>query len=110
MARVRFPRPRRPRSYKAPVRGPFDWLALAWSRESQRKARVSNRKAWWWLTNLWHKPQQLPMALGAIVVILLLVGSGEVEVGVCIHKVGCVGSVDGGLVGTPGGRSVVVAP
>jgi len=79
----------RPRRYKEPVKGPFDWAALAWSKESRRKARRGNRKAFWVFSNLWYKPGRLLAVIGGTVVLLLLGQHGAVRAGICLHGVGC---------------------
>ncbi len=97
----------RPRRYREPIKGPFDFLARAWSKDAQVRARRGNRKAFWWISNLWYKPAHLLMVIGAVLAILLLLGEGAVWGGGCIRGVGCVAWDEGGIVAAPGGDAVV---
>ena len=100
----------RPRRYRQPVKGPFDWLALAWSRKSRVKARRGNRKAWWWLSNLWYKPGSLMALIGGVVVILLLLSGGAVRGAACMQGVGCVAWGAQGIETSPSEGVTVPAP
>ena len=87
----------RPRSYREPVKRPFDFLARMWSKDAQVRAHRENRRALWWISNLWYKPGYLLMVIGAVVLLLLVVGEGLVAGGVCVDHVGCLASDDTGL-------------
>lgn len=100
----------RPRRYREPVKGPFDFLALAWSRQSRVKARRGNRRAWWWLSDLWYEPHYLLMVIGILVVILLLLGSGAVRGAACMQGAGCVTWGEQGIATTEWKAITVPAP
>lgn len=74
------------------------------------KARRGNRKAFWWLSNLWYKPAYLMSVIGGIVVILLLTGGGAVRGAACLQGVGCVSWGAQGVVTTPDESVTVRAP
>ncbi|MBJ7454697.1 MAG: hypothetical protein JHC74_01445 [Thermoleophilia bacterium] len=100
----------RPPRYREPVKGPFDFLARAWSRDAQVRARRGNRKAFWGFSNLWYKPGRIFMVIGIVLAILLLIEDGGVRGGACLTGAGCVSWGEQGIVTTPAERVVIGPP
>ena len=100
----------RPRRYREPVKGPFDFLARAWSRDAQVRARRGNRKAFWGFSNLWYDSGRIFLVIGMVLAILLLIESGAVRGGLCLSGAGCVSWGEEGIVTTPAEQVVIRAP
>ena len=73
------------------------------------RARRANRRAFWWIGNLWYKPHYVFMVLGAVVVMLLLIQGGAVRGGACLSGAGCVSWGEQGIATSPR-EQVVIGP